>query len=1827
MSFITQNNVNNPSINYGNLIDPLNTKPSQFDDKTSPYKFSEKDKYEHRVSEIDAHKSTYGTKDTSDTSKSKLEKIYNEKAIQNNLGDIRKVKLEDLPTGLAIGQVEQYNPNPDKVESPFELIKEGKFDELKKLTSKFGTLSSNKLSEPGEKNNEPRDDIEILQSVVSKYFDGNVEPPIEVNKDVTITRDKYDSPFEVSNFNSEEKISLTQISANDIDSTEYSPLDNNIEEQSQSVTLGDFNTEDILELKFGNSQYDELDETFTGENLTLIHETSQGVDVPDNYEPGIDNNRSTLRSSLENNEKFTFNPDVTKEQIESIPNLIDILDIPLSNENINKVLSSLDEIQNRSEISGRHTKSDIELILAKDVNKIITEELNSILDFDDIQSSIFMGRPFQTFFVKSGIKDIDSRLDVNQSPQAIQVFGKDFTPFMLQNDSAVTFFNSIFDEDNYNVGVNNLSDNFASGFTPNQLTTDFNFSNKSVFTVGDIVSPVDFFRNVNRPGFDVNSPFLQTLYEVDSSDLSLSSRGIGFDVVHYLSNNFNSGFTSFVPPLTTEFINESSQFGFTSTNIPSVDYIANLFNSGFTLNPRPLTTEFINESSDLDFNGPTPEGVDFFFNNWNTGFTIQAIPLLSEYKYESSELDLGSFGFATDFFYNFWNEGFTLNAIPLVSEYKYESSLLDLGSFGDAVDYFLNTNGTGFTLNPQALVTEYVLNSSIFDFDGEIPDSGVNYLDISKSYSREGFIQRMNNVTDYINESSLYGFEGEVGPSVDYISNDYNSGFTTEIELLSSEYKNNTSNLSFEVPIGVDYFNHPTDGFVINMNDSLLEGDSTYDNIETHDDNNLSLYGDKESEFSTEARALRFQRNDALRFEGLNYKAVNFIDDIVRTDLTQIPIEIAQNEFNLQPTERQTNFTLGGSPIENGILQTVDQDYFYKRHQLESDYSNLGESLEDWENNNGIKGTYLRSDERGIQPLDMLYDKITLPEAAYGDTQPFIVRGISGKQGKSKNVNWMDEVVEANPYITGGDDIIRGGIVTQNVRTLYDTKRIGDFLQTPTGLRFLVNQQIMQSSNPTVETAPSDGADTGIGVLDTIIDIGQDILIGDRPTQRFNPLSIIAQVKSGMDGAKATRHGVGDPYSDQGTYGEVTKERNELTNSLFNGSTGIKLDSITPSTSVGDQGKHNRLLMLAAELFPGHMTDASFPSPSGGGGDSGGGDGFFEGLLDVGLDALTALGKGILNSINLPLQLGGYAEMLFGGYEGQTINKLSQANGGPHSRMGIGPTLIHRTTDSFAFNVENVNQLNFANKQYASFQNKNNYWRGKLVKNDDQSGIFDIDAFDNTHKKVAFELLIKDSTILPDVDYLQYEDPVSIAKLETGKLFNIFRRYAGFDVAPNLTLIDTGKDVKMQIANSRYTFDYLSGTVQPILNPLESNRIQTLIENYSENEDEYNVNPHNNPEEDRNTHVNPKSLNGLGSYLTLAYPQLNKIQDKLRTERGRGYINNFSEQLTEDEATVEQMELRVNNEVRLTPDQKLWKTITTDHEISDYEGLSRDVKFGEGTQGRLYGKEGGLIDRSNPIDIELPNTGNSKITDVSEWKKIQKMSRGDKINLINVIKKGHGYKSDEEMYGKATDTQGGDEVRDFVRFYFSTIDYYPGAESEGIILPFRATFDGGITDSFSPSWNTQMIMGRGDSAAMYNGFSRTVGFSFTIHPSSREEMWSNWRKLNALTSWTAPDFGDSGDSPMKGPVIRLTMGDLYVNMPCYIDSLSVTLGSEGGWDLANLKDDLNMGTLQLPHSIKVQISLVVIGNHRPQKSGYMYELRSRGRSKNISWLDETEMSY
>jgi len=235
--------------------------------------------------------------------------------------------------------------------------------------------------------------------------------------------------------------------------------------------------------------------------------------------------------------------------------------------------------------------------------------------------------------------------------------------------------------------------------------------------------------------------------------------------------------------------------------------------------------------------------------------------------------------------------------------------------------------------------------------------------------------------------------------------------------------------------------------------------------------------------------------------------------------------------------------------------------------------------------------------------------------------------------------------------------------------------------------------------------------------------------------------------------------------------------------------------------------------------------------------------------------------------------------------------------------------------------------------------------------------------------------------------------------------------------------------------------------------------------------------------------------------------------------------------------------------------------------------------------------------------------------------------RGDKVNVIDFSKRAldsiYQYKPDLGI--ESLNSLRLDETQDFIKFYITGPNLVAGNESaQDDVIVFRATIKQ-LDDRFSPDWIEQKMVGRADKNYTYQGYSRDVDLQFTVYATDRDEVKPIWRKLNALAGYTAPTY-DKNTIAMIAPWIRITIGDLFVQQPAIISSLSYTLHDQDTtWEI-NLENDPQM--MQTPHKIEVSLGLNMITDFVPQNKGKFYSLakefdtNGQPLNGNRNWLSD-----
>jgi hypothetical protein len=221
-----------------------------------------------------------------------------------------------------------------------------------------------------------------------------------------------------------------------------------------------------------------------------------------------------------------------------------------------------------------------------------------------------------------------------------------------------------------------------------------------------------------------------------------------------------------------------------------------------------------------------------------------------------------------------------------------------------------------------------------------------------------------------------------------------------------------------------------------------------------------------------------------------------------------------------------------------------------------------------------------------------------------------------------------------------------------------------------------------------------------------------------------------------------------------------------------------------------------------------------------------------------------------------------------------------------------------------------------------------------------------------------------------------------------------------------------------------------------------------------------------------------------------------------------------------------------------------------------------------------------------------------KIKGYSSWDKVARENRvgsgrTDSINLTPVFSLNTGTIGDEVTIPGVigTNPNGSCNIRDLVKFRIQAIDGANPNSSDWMI--FRA-YVTQFSDSVDADWNGIKYAGRGEQFYVYGGFSRKISISFKVAALSVVEMEPMYQKLNYLMGNLMPDYNGT---LMRGPLVKMTVGNWLDGQAGILNSLSYTIPQDSPWEIS-LGEDLTtgVGTLILPHIVEVNMTFTPIGS-------------------------------
>ncbi len=166
---------------------------------------------------------------------------------------------------------------------------------------------------------------------------------------------------------------------------------------------------------------------------------------------------------------------------------------------------------------------------------------------------------------------------------------------------------------------------------------------------------------------------------------------------------------------------------------------------------------------------------------------------------------------------------------------------------------------------------------------------------------------------------------------------------------------------------------------------------------------------------------------------------------------------------------------------------------------------------------------------------------------------------------------------------------------------------------------------------------------------------------------------------------------------------------------------------------------------------------------------------------------------------------------------------------------------------------------------------------------------------------------------------------------------------------------------------------------------------------------------------------------------------------------------------------------------------------------------------------------------------------------------------------------------------------------------------------DGAALFFRAYVEG-ISDTISPTWNSENYIGRSEPVYTYTNAEREIGFNLKLFANTKDELNMIYKKMNRLASLCYPEYksevvfkdgkvdeaetkelGSDARIMMKAPLVKFRLGELFgstnAEMTGFIKSLSFEFPDESPWEIQN--------GYRVPKYITVSLGFQVIHGEVP----------------------------
>ena len=197
------------------------------------------------------------------------------------------------------------------------------------------------------------------------------------------------------------------------------------------------------------------------------------------------------------------------------------------------------------------------------------------------------------------------------------------------------------------------------------------------------------------------------------------------------------------------------------------------------------------------------------------------------------------------------------------------------------------------------------------------------------------------------------------------------------------------------------------------------------------------------------------------------------------------------------------------------------------------------------------------------------------------------------------------------------------------------------------------------------------------------------------------------------------------------------------------------------------------------------------------------------------------------------------------------------------------------------------------------------------------------------------------------------------------------------------------------------------------------------------------------------------------------------------------------------------------------------------------------------------------------------------------------------------------------------------DKKEYANHVITTFQIIPAEGKTSLKVPFVGSISG-ISEEVTPEWTNFKYLGSPYKVYRYQGVERALRFNLKLYYTTIKERDAMITKINYLKSLAFPDkdvkaiaFGtqssgkNNSQYAMAPNLVRLSIGDLYKNLPGFVESLSFEIDDNTTWpNSANRPDSkMNSGmvgsddaadgsTFLYPSVVDVSVGFRIIEDHK-----------------------------